>query len=242
MRATLEGVIWQWKQFEGGDGSVTAPETPSRYTLTFLPAARLAVQADCNRSRSTFDLVDGKLVVHPGVSTLALCPPASQDQAFVAALHGASSVSFDRDGLLLLSGSAGDLTMRASLQNVVWQWEQFEGGDGSVTVPDAPSRYTITFLPDARLAVQADFNRARGTWAALNSQLDLAVGGMTRVMCPAGSLSNDFVEDLGYVRSHVFRDGKLYLSLMADAGIMTFVATYDAETAGTPAPEATPQG
>jgi hypothetical protein len=61
-------------------------------------------------------------------------------------------------------------------------------------------------------------------------------------MCPEGSLSNDFVEDLGYVRSHVFRDGKLYLSLMADAGIMTLVATYDSENAATPAPEATPRG
>jgi hypothetical protein len=29
---------------------------------------------------------------------------------------------------------------------------------------------------------------------------------------------------------------------MADAGIMTFAATYDANTAATPAPEATPQG
>jgi heat shock protein HslJ len=239
---TLPPVIWQAIAISDPAGATTEITDPTRYTAQFLPDGSLLIGADCNRGRSTYEIVDGKLIVHPGVSTLALCPPTSHDQAFVAALHGANRFSFDEDGLLLLTGSAGDLSMQATLVGVVWQWEQFAGGDGSVTVPDVPSRYTITFLPDAKLAVQADCNRARGTWSVRNSQLKLSIGGMTRAMCPAGSLSNDFVEDLGYVRSHVFRDGKLYLSLMADAGIMTFAATYDAGTAGTPAPEATPQG
>ena len=78
--------------------------------------------------------------------------------------------------------------------------------------------------------------------APLDSQMELKLGAMTRAMCRPGSLSDDFVKDLGFVRSYVFRDGKLHLSLMADAGIMTFTATYDAETAATPAPQATPQG
>ncbi len=240
--AQIPPIVWQAIALTDQAGATTEITDPGHYTAQFLPDGSLLIQADCNRGRSTFEVVDGKLMVHPGVSTLALCPPDSHDQAFVAALNGASSFAFDDDGLLLLTGSAGDLTLQATLEGVVWQWEQFEGGDGRGTAPDSPSRYTITFLPDAKLAVQADCNRARGAWSALNSQLELSIGGMTRAMCPAGSLSNDFVEDLGYVRSHVFRDSKLYLSLMADAGIMTFAATYDAETAGTPAPEATPQG
>ncbi len=235
-------IIWQAIAITDSTGATTEITEPVRYTAQFLPDGSLLIQADCNRGRSTYELVDGNLVVHPGISTLAMCPPDSHDQAFMAALNGASDFSFDDDGLLLLTGSAGSLTMQATLEGVVWQWEKFEGGDDSLTVPDAPHRYTITFLPDAKLVVQADCNRARGAWSTLNSQLELVIGGMTRAMCPEGSLSNDFVKDLGYVRSHVFRDGKLYLSLMADAGIMTFAATYDAETAGTPVPEATPQG
>lgn len=235
-------IVWQAIAITDPAGATTEFTDPERYTAQFLPDGSLLIQADCNRGRSTFDFVDGKLAVHPGVSTLALCPPESHDQAFMAALNGASGFSFDDDGLLLLTGSAGDLTLQATLEGVVWQWAQFEGGDGSVVAPESPAHYTLTFLPDAKLAVQADCNRARGSWSTLDSQLDLSFGGMTRAMCPEGSLSNDFVEDLGYVRSHVFRDGKLYLSLMADAGIMTFVATYDAKTTGTPAPEATPQG
>lgn len=239
---TMPPVVWQAIAITDPAGATTEIPDPERYTAQFLPDGSLILQADCNRGRSTYERAGTSLVVHPGVSTLALCPPESHDQAFVAALNGVSMFSFDDDGLLRLAGSAGDLALRASLEGVVWQWEQFAGGDDSLTVPDDPSRYTITFLSSGKLAVQADCNRARGIWSARKSQLELAIGGMTRAMCPPGSLSNDFVEDLGYVRSHVFRDGKLYLSLMADAGIMTFSATYDAGASGTPVPEATPHG
>ena len=240
--STIPPIVWQAIAITDLAGATTEIDEPGRYTAQFLPDGSLLIQADCNRGRSTYDLVNGKLAVQPGISTLALCPPESHDLAFVDALNGASGFSFDDDGLLLLTGSGGDLMMQATLESVIWQWEQFEGGDGTVITPSAPARYSLSFLPEGKLAIQADCNRARGSWSAQDSQLELTVGGMTRAMCPQGSLSNDFVEDLGYVRSHVFRDGKLYLSLMADAGIMTFVATYDAESAGTPVPEATPQG
>ena len=238
----LPPIVWQTLAITSPAGETTEILEPRQYTVQFLPDGALLFQADCNRGRASYAIEDGQLVVTPGVSTLALCAPDSQDQAFVAALNGARAFAFDDDGLLLLAGSAGDLTLKASLEGVVWQWEKFEGGDGKVVTPAAPSRYTVTFLPDAKLAVQADCNRARGTWFALNVQMELTIGGMTRAMCAADSLSNDFVEDLGYVRSHVFRDGKLYLSLMADAGIMTFTPTRDADLAGTPVPEATPEG
>lgn len=237
---TLPPIVWQLIAITNPANEMIEITDPSRYTAQFLPDGSLLIQADCNRGRSTYDLVDSRLVVHPGVSTLALCPADSRDQEFVTALSGATAFAFDDEGRLLLTGSAGDLTLRATLEGVVWQWEKFEGGDGSLTAPSTPSRYTLSFLPDAKLAIQADCNRARGTWSAQNSQLELSIGGMTRAMCAHDSLSNDFLEDLGYVRSHVFRDGKLYLSLMADAGIMTFSATYDATSTGTPVPEATP--
>jgi putative lipoprotein len=41
-------------------------------------------------------------------------------------------------------------------------------------------------------------------------------------MCPPGSLHDQLVKQLPYVRSYVMRDGHLYLSLMADGGIYEF--------------------
>lgn len=239
--ATLPPIVWQAIGVTDSAGATTEIAEPERYTAQFLPDGSVVIRADCNRARSSYELAGDTLVMHPGITTLALCPPDSHDQVFMAALLGATTFAFDDDGLLVLSGDGGELTMRATLEGVVWQWEQFQGGDDTIVTPENPSRYTLEFLPDAKLAVGADCNRAMGAWSD-DDGLQLTIGGMTRAMCPEGSLSNDFVEDLGHVRSHVFRDGKLHLALWADAGIMTFVATAATEEPATPAPAATPQG
>ena len=38
-------------------------------------------------------------------------------------------------------------------------------------------------------------------------------------MCPHGSQDQRVLRDLPHVRSYMLKDGKLYLSLMADGGI-----------------------
>jgi hypothetical protein len=44
----------------------------------------------------------------------------------------------------------------------------------------------------------------------------------TRALCPPPSLDSKLLADLGYVRGHLFRDGMLHMSLMADAGIYSW--------------------
>ena len=118
---------------------------------------------------------------------------------------------------------------------VTWEWQEFQGMDDSIVVPDNPEDYTLTFLPDGKTAIQADCNRAMGTYTVDDSTIDLVVGGVTRAMCPPGSLMDQYLRDLDEVSSHVFRDGNLYLALPVDSGIMEFVARYEAP------PEATPE-
>jgi len=43
-------------------------------------------------------------------------------------------------------------------------------------------------------------------------------------MCPPGSLHDRIVRDWSFVRSYVLQGGRLFLSLMADAGIYEFEA------------------
>src|SRR5688572_28754956 len=101
---TIPPIVWQAIAITDPAGATTEITDPERYTAQFLPDGSILIQADCNQGRSTYEHVDGNLVVHPGISTLALCPPESHDQAFTTALNGASSFSFDKDGLLLLTG------------------------------------------------------------------------------------------------------------------------------------------
>ena len=109
-----------------------------------------------------------------------------------------------------------------SLTGVVWTWVEFQSSDETVVKPEDPAAYTLEFLPDGKLSLQADCNRATGTYTVDGSSLTLEVMGMTKAACPPGSLSDQYLEYLNNVVSYVFRDGNLYLALKFDSGIMEF--------------------
>jgi hypothetical protein len=99
----------------------------------------------------------------------------------------------------------------------------FQGGDGLTLTPAPGSDYTIAFLADGTLTARIDCNRGRGSWTSLGpSHLEFGPMAATRAQCPPGSLHDRIVRDWSYVRSFVIRDGHLFLSLMADAGIYEF--------------------
>ena len=45
---------------------------------------------------------------------------------------------------------------------------------------------------------------------------------VTRAMCPPGSIDHEISKRLHHVRSYVIKDGRLYLSTMADGGVFEF--------------------
>ena len=110
-----------------------------------------------------------------------------------------------------------------SLAGTAWQLVRFQGGDGAVATPDDRSKYTLAFAGDGTLTARIDCNRGRGTWKSQGpGQLELGPMALTRAMCPPGSLHDRLVRHLSFVRSYVIRDGRLFLSLMADGGIYEF--------------------
>jgi putative lipoprotein len=116
----------------------------------------------------------------------------------------------------------------AGLAGTSWQLVEFRDGDETILTPDDRSKYMLTFEPGGRLAARIDCNRGSGTWKSSGSpQLELGPMALTRAMCPPGSLHDQLVKQLPYVRSYIMRDGHLFLSLMADGGI------YEFEPAGT---------
>ncbi len=115
-------------------------------------------------------------------------------------------------------GSSSDPSASPMLVGPVWQWEALLSGDGSTVAPDDPSQFTIEFQSDGSVAVQADCNRGFGTYTESGGSLEIAVSGVTRAYCGDDSLSDRYLRDLGFVRTYVFDEGKLYLDLMADGG------------------------
>ena len=111
----------------------------------------------------------------------------------------------------------------AGLGGTSWQLLKFQGGDGTVLTPDDKAKYTLAFAPDGVMTARIDCNRARGGWKSSRpGQLEFGPMAATRAQCPPGSLHDQIMKQLPYVRSYVVKGGHLFLSLMADGGTYEF--------------------
>jgi heat shock protein HslJ len=122
------------------------------------------------------------------------------------------------------------------LSGTVWQLVQFQGGSGAILRPDDGSNYTVEFRADGTVAMQLDCHRGRGTWVSRSTaQLELGPLALTRATCPQASLRDQITKQWTFIRSYVFRDKHLFLSLMADGG------TYEFEPANSEAARSIPE-
>lgn len=128
------------------------------------------------------------------------------------------------------------LTTTATLTETVWQWTEFQdtAEKNSLTVAN-PAQYTLSLLADGTAAIQADCNRAAGTYTLDGSVLAIQIGPVTLAACPSESLSDVFLTRLSDVATFVFDDqGQLVLNLVADAGNMVFKASEPSVASGPP--------
>ena len=142
-------------------------------------------------------------------------------------------MQFPRD-LMSCAALAGCATLApapTSLAGTSWQLIAIQSMDDAqgTTHPEDPSRYTVTFGADGRAAFRLDCNRASAEWKATPANAGARSGQMifgalagTRAMCPPGSLDQRLSLQLPYVRSYLFQDGRLHLSLFADGGILSW--------------------
>ena len=109
------------------------------------------------------------------------------------------------------------------LEGSSWRLVQINMSEGAVRPAIDRSRYTIGFGTAGVLNVRFDCNRGRGSWKSAGAnQLEFGPLALTRAMCPTGSLHDELVRQWPNVRSYVVKDGRLYLSLVADGGTIEF--------------------
>ncbi len=147
-----------------------------------------------------------------------------------------SSCSF---ALLLLMLGACTTTPERSVQPLSgssWQLVAIESMDDAqgTTKIAGPQRYTLSFGADGRAAFRIDCNRGTGSWQATPAARDsgsLTFGPIatTRMTCPPGSHDQKMMRELPYVRSYLLKDGRLFMSLMADGGIYVWLPYSRAE-------------
>jgi heat shock protein HslJ len=115
----------------------------------------------------------------------------------------------------------------APLAGTQWRLVEFQSMDDTkgTTRPSDGTLYTMWLHGDGTVTMQLNCNRAMGKWSA-NPSSDAASGrfefgplAATRALCPPPSMDESIVAQSAYVRSYLLKDGRLYLSLMADGGI-----------------------
>jgi heat shock protein HslJ len=105
--------------------------------------------------------------------------------------------------------------------------------DGSSKTPSDPNQYLIEFLANGHVAVQADCNRVAGTYTFNGNHLAVTLGPSTLAACPPGSLGDEFVKQLGNIRSYFFKGDNLILEIKMDSGSMIFAPSAPAGLLGT---------
>jgi pimeloyl-ACP methyl ester carboxylesterase/heat shock protein HslJ len=102
-----------------------------------------------------------------------------------------------------------------------WMWIGFTDPTQQYSL-DQPESYTLAFQTDGTVNIKADCNNAIGAYTVDGSSIQIEVGPMTMAACPPESLSEQFIEHLGYAAIYFFEDGNLFIDLFADGGTMEF--------------------
>jgi heat shock protein HslJ len=146
------------------------------------------------------------------------------------ARSASTTLTFSLTAACLAAGCAGNPAATRdghSLHGTGWQLvaiQSMDDAQGTTRIAE-PARFTLRFGSDGRASLRLDCNRGSGDYT-LNPAGDGDSGSLrfgpiaaTRALCPPPHLDERVARDLGHVRGYLLKDGKLYLSLMADAAI-----------------------
>ncbi len=113
------------------------------------------------------------------------------------------------------------------LADTDWYLVEFQSMDDAIGTirPDDPRLYIMRLKGDGTVSMKLNCNRGVGDWSAeannetSGGSFQFGPLATTRALCPEPSLDEKIAADTAFIRSYILEDDKLYLSLMADAGI-----------------------
>ena len=125
------------------------------------------------------------------------------------------------------------------LAGTTWELVSIQSMDDAqgTTYIRHPERFRLSLATDGSAQFQLDCNRGHATWQSaasaegVSGSLVFGPLAATKMMCPPGSVDGRWTQAIPYVRSYLLRDGRLYLSLMADGGIYAWRPVRSAQIA-----------
>jgi heat shock protein HslJ len=116
------------------------------------------------------------------------------------------------------------------LASTAWRLVEIQSMDdaiGTTRVAD-PALYTMHLNPDGSVTLRLNCNSATGNWTAeagadrSSGKFEFGPLAATMALCPPPSVDEQVTKQAPYFRSYLLKDGRLYLSLMADGGIFVW--------------------
>lgn len=194
----LIGLVWNWENTQHSDGAVITAADPSRYLVEFLPDGMLAIKADCNRVRGRYTVDGSDLSIQLGPSTLAMCPPDSQDKDFLKGLAEVGAYQFaDGKLVLLLKLDSGSMTFAGSsptaLAGASWNVTGINNGKQAVASVIIGSTVTLNFTDDGKVNGSAGCNNYSGAYTTDGNQIKVGPLRSTRKICaqPEGVMEQE---------------------------------------------------
>lgn len=171
---------------------------------------------------------DGKITAQSGGIYIDITPRSGQPPRVTYIARDQSSGECEVQALPTQGGarSAASGAARA-LADTRWRLVEFRSMDNAIGVlrPHDPSRYLMELKDDGTVTMQLNCNRATGTWTTeaaadgTTGRFEFGPLAATRALCPPPSMDERVAAESPFIRGFALKDGRLYLSLMADGGI-----------------------
>jgi heat shock protein HslJ len=225
----LSETVWNLQNYNNGNEAIVSVLEGSEITAYFDEEGNVSGTAGCNNYSGTYQVEGEQVSIELGPLTMMFCEQPEgvmeQETAYLQALESVVSYRILGDELVMQNDAGQDvLKFKASdLVGYVWMWLEFLENNDTVTHPNMPGNYTLEFMPDKQVAVQADCNRANGTYTVMGNQLDIEIMATTLAACPEGSLADEYLQLLNDAAAYIREGDFLFIDIMMDAGTMKFL-------------------
>jgi heat shock protein HslJ len=195
----LRGPVWQLQQVEYSNDETITTGDPDRYTLEFGEDNLILLRADCNHGTGTYQQNESQLDLELGILTRAQCPPDSFADQYLRDLEFVTSYVFEQGDLFLsLQADGGIMQFSAQSQDLVgpvWSLAEMIYADYTIVITKL-GQYTLSFDEEEGVSIQADCNRALGTFTQTEQEISILLGPTTLAACPPTSLAEPFTRSL----------------------------------------------
>lgn len=248
----LTDIPWEWVGTTSPSGLAPVGD-PSRYIILFNTDGTANIKADCNSVHATYTTDGSSISITPGPSTMAACPPDSQDAQFMNQLSNAAIYFIDGGNLYI------DLFADAGTMRFVPQGSPPPNPDAPAGEADGSTFYLVSFgaqgqeqpvLPgtqitadfaDSTLTGNAGCNNYSGTLVSTNDYFVVEGIITTRMFCaePAGVMDQEqaYLAGLGDITGYqwdqnMVNDATMVTNLLVlynlpdgSPGVMNFVGS-----------------